>query len=304
MAWYGSDWRDRDDYAGWWPESSWPEGRRPRRRGSWMGRAGGYGGAYGGRAPAGWRSPRAPGGTGYDWGYQGGEWGRPVNARGFGTRGSYGTPRRWGPGEIPYRGRYRTEDLDYDREFNPESQRARWASRPYGSGTPGYANEFDEEDRLPGYGGEYRRSRMGPGERQGGSDDFGGGVRRHYGRTPVDRWPARASAWPDRQLDDDDIREAVRENLFHDSFIAPERIDVDVDRGVVTLRGEVDDFLEARYAWDDAWESPGVRGVVNHLTVRTDRASDEMDMPQSTGGESGESQARGQRGPSRRGRGR
>ncbi len=98
----------------------------------------------------------------------------------------------------------------------------------------------------------------------------------------MDRWPARASARPDR-LDDDDIREAVREHLFHDSFIAPERIDVEVDRGVVTLRGEVDDFLEARYAWDDAWESPGVRGVINHLTVRTDRASDEMDMPQSEG---------------------
>jgi osmotically-inducible protein OsmY len=39
---------------------------------------------------------------------------------------------------------------------------------------------------------------------------------------------------------------------------------------VVTLTGEVDDFLKARYAWDDAWEAEGVRGVVNNLTVRAD----------------------------------
>jgi len=38
----------------------------------------------------------------------------------------------------------------------------------------------------------------------------------------------------------------------------------------VTLTGDVGDFMEARYAWDDAWESPGVRGVINNLTVRTD----------------------------------
>jgi hypothetical protein len=43
-----------------------------------------------------------------------------------------------------------------------------------------------------------------------------------------------------------------------------------VEEGVVTLTGEVADFMEARYAWDDAWESPGVRGVVNNITVRTD----------------------------------
>jgi osmotically-inducible protein OsmY len=50
--------------------------------------------------------------------------------------------------------------------------------------------------------------------------------------------------------------------------------------GVVTLSGEVDDFLEARYAWDDAWEAEGVRGVINNLTVRTAEPHAQMGMPQ------------------------
>ena len=54
---------------------------------------------------------------------------------------------------------------------------------------------------------------------------------------------------------------------------------------MVTLTGEVDDFMQARYAWDDAWESAGVRGVVNNLTVRTDVPRDEMDLPQTAGTE-------------------
>jgi hypothetical protein len=301
MAWYGDEWREPDEFEAWrpgGPERGRTRGARGGRApGSWSGRpSGGYGGAYSGRAPAGWRSPR-PGGTGYDYGFQGGEWGRPVNAPSFGTRGSYGTPRRGGPAEHPYRARYRTEPIGYDREFGQGSERGRWIHRSRGaSAGPDYTIDYDEElERLPGYDREYRRARtFGPGQREA-SDDFGGSLRRHYGRTPPDRWPARAAGSPRRRLDDRDIRDAVRENLFHDSFIAPERIQVAVDRGVVTLRGEVDGFLEARYAWDDAWESPGVRGVINHLTVRTDRAADEMDMPQSTGGASGRGEGSGGR---------
>ena len=66
---------------------------------------------------------------------------------------------------------------------------------------------------------------------------------------------------------DDDLREAVREYLFKDSFVDPNAVEVEVEDGVVTLRGEVADFMQARYVWDDAWETPGVRGVINHLKV-------------------------------------
>jgi hypothetical protein len=71
-------------------------------------------------------------------------------------------------------------------------------------------------------------------------------------------------------LGDQEILLLVRGRLQQDAWLDPEKIQVEVEEGVVTLTGEVADFMEARYAWDDAWESPGVRGVVNNITVRTD----------------------------------
>jgi hypothetical protein len=77
--------------------------------------------------------------------------------------------------------------------------------------------------------------------------------------------------WGDSQ-DDETILQAVRESLFQDRYVDGDALEVQVNDAVVTLRGEVDDFLEARYAWDDAWEVEGVRGVLNQITVRTDRS--------------------------------
>ncbi len=61
--------------------------------------------------------------------------------------------------------------------------------------------------------------------------------------------------------------------MSEDGYIESDGIEVTVQNGVVTLRGEVADYMQARYAWDDAWETEGVRGVINHLTVRTDPSS-------------------------------
>ena len=54
---------------------------------------------------------------------------------------------------------------------------------------------------------------------------------------------------------------------------------VAVDDQVVTLTGEVGDYLEDRYAWDDAWDTTGVRGVINNLTVRLDDATGKHEEP-------------------------
>jgi hypothetical protein len=93
------------------------------------------------------------------------------------------------------------------------------------------------------------------------------------------------------ELDDEDILDAVRRKLYEDVWVDIDRIDVEVEDGVVTLRGEVDDFMEARYAWDDAWETEGVRGVLNHLTVRVDQPQPQPHgdvVPQSAQGSSSE----------------
>jgi hypothetical protein len=101
-------------------------------------------------------------------------------------------------------------------------------------------------------------------------------------RPPVrERWSA-SQYGVEWTADDAEIEFGVRQNLHQDSYIDVDRIEVEVDEGVVTLRGEVDNFLQARYAWDDTWETDGVRGVVNLLTVRTDRPAPDAEEPASS----------------------
>lgn len=89
------------------------------------------------------------------------------------------------------------------------------------------------------------------------------------------------------ELDDSEVFQSVRQRLHQDRYLDAEEITVMVNEGVVTLEGEVSDFMEARYAWDDAWETPGVRGVLNHLVVRTDQpsVSHNDEMPQTASGD-------------------
>ncbi|HEY7768732.1 BON domain-containing protein [Longimicrobium sp.] len=97
----------------------------------------------------------------------------------------------------------------------------------------------------------------------------------------------------DLEMDDGEILAAVRQRLYEDVWVDVDRLGVEVEDGIVTLTGEVDDFLEARYAWDDAWETMGVRGVINHIRVRLDEAGPAHGdlLPQSTHGSSSEPSA-------------
>jgi len=137
----------------------------------------------------------------------------------------------------------------------------------YGGGhAPGRASQGRGYDR--GSTGEYARAPFMPEEA--------------YRRHPEYDQPRQQRQWEGYQrefgdgeeLSDDDIEHIVRHRMQNDAWLDPDRIEVQVEDGVVTLTGEVDDFLEARYAWDDAWEAEGVRGVVNNLTVRTDQPTE------------------------------
>lgn len=200
--------------------------------------------------------------------------GEPFDYEGYGR---YGPPRRRTRPPAGYR--YRT-----GRGYPAEYEYVEPYGEEYGMES-GMA--YGEEYEGP-YGGEY-----------GPSETFGWGMGRRGrpravgrgeepGRTPMDRWPDIGhdlDQRPRRELvmHDEEIRDAVLENLFQDSWIDPQQIDVDVEDGIVTLTGEVMDFMEARYAWDDAWETAGVRGVVNHLTVRADEPQEGMHLPQTSG---------------------
>ena len=112
---------------------------------------------------------------------------------------------------------------------------------------------------------------------------FGGGGREaDYGRGapfPDERdgfalyGPARYGLGPyhqrlrQRRRPDDELRHEVEEALFFDTWVDAEAIRVEVRDGVVTLRGELPDYHEVRYATDDAWDVDGVRGVHCELTV-------------------------------------
>lgn len=101
----------------------------------------------------------------------------------------------------------------------------------------------------------------------------------HRGRSPSRGYGEPPHRHPDRYGEayfrggrwaygDGAIREAVRWSLFEDTWLDARNIEVEVIDGIVTLSGEAKDYLAARFAWDDAWETEGVRGVVSRLEVR------------------------------------
>jgi hypothetical protein len=211
---------------------------------------------------------------------------RPRPMRGYGSE--FGPPQRSGP--PPGSGWWRGGGNPGGGWPAPR----RGAPRPwrydrgeYGDSYPGYGGYPGDDTRGMYYGGDRGFApRAGSWGRARGYDapQFGGPFVRepfvpeplhHQSEVDESERPS-GEPWSGQQqgfdLSDDEIRSAVRQNLFNDSWIDAERIKVEVAEQVVTLTGEVDDYLEARYAWDDAWEAVGVRGVINQLTVRNEPA--------------------------------
>ena len=65
----------------------------------------------------------------------------------------------------------------------------------------------------------------------------------------------------------EELKQAVEEALFYDTWVNADAITVEVQDGVVTLTGELPSYEEVRFATDDAWDVDGVRGVRTQLTV-------------------------------------
>jgi osmotically-inducible protein OsmY len=63
------------------------------------------------------------------------------------------------------------------------------------------------------------------------------------------------------------VKKDVEDALFYDTWVDAESITVEVKDGVVTLKGELPDYHEVRYATDDTWDVDGVRGVHCQLAV-------------------------------------
>jgi hypothetical protein len=255
------------------------EGMTPARE--WARGGHGLGGQYGGRGYLGGGGRM---GGGYDRGFGGGQ------PRG-GYDGGFDRDRGVYGGAYPQFGGVpgsRREGMSYGGQGG-------------GMGQPGMGPQWG------GQAGAMGRPEMGPqwsaggydgGMRQGGTrpQSYGGDFAREpfmpeaaYLRHPEyetpstyhqDRWERPGEYVVERAEppSDEEIRDEVRQRLYQDTWLQADDIEVTVSGGVVTLRGDVHDFLEARYAWDDAWESEGVRGVINNLTVRPDEGQQHGDM--------------------------
>jgi len=79
----------------------------------------------------------------------------------------------------------------------------------------------------------------------------------------VGRWRGAVTA-----RSGEDIRRDVETALFYDGVVSSLGIQVEVRDGVVTLRGTVDSEHAREHAEEDARAVPGVRQVINLLTVR------------------------------------
>lgn len=223
--------------------------------------------------------------------YRGGEWDRGYGAPPGPRRGAYsgdfvrgrdvGPPRGWrvGPYATPPR---HPEGLVGGRHGEPRGV--------YGAAYEQFGGRVERGWRGDAYGGRESHGR-----------GYDAGFAREpfipeeaYRRHPEYRQPHQPREWeafqhdPGEEMSDEEVRGAVYRRMSADAWLDAGRIDVRVDDGVVTLTGEVDDYLKARYAWDDAWESDGVRGVVNNLTVRADqpRPAHGDVLPQSGGARS------------------
>jgi hypothetical protein len=70
-----------------------------------------------------------------------------------------------------------------------------------------------------------------------------------------------------RRRSDDDLRVDVEEALFYDTWVDADAVTVEVQDGIVTLRGDLPNYDEIRFATDDAWDVEGVLGVRTELRV-------------------------------------
>lgn len=224
---------DRDGGYGRWPGQGYGGGR-----------PGGYGGYarydgwYGG-----WHPEE---GRGYRYSY-----GRP----GGGWRGRFGRQEPWEPGPPGGYGRQWGAAYGHRYDRYDRNERYRPGTDPYAR--PGAFDPFgpdpyaDLPDAPRGYYDGYD-PRM-------EDEEIDAAVAHDMEITSL--------PWDDEEPDDGEVRTRVARSLREDGFIDADAIQVEVKDRVVTLRGEVKDYMEARYAWDDAWDAPGVRGVISKLKV-------------------------------------
>ena len=243
----------------------------------------GFGRRYSARSGSGGYDTQFQGGRSREGGWGGrGNFGRGANPGGYGRGSSgYGNDFRWMRHNRYDRGEYGSSYPGFGGFPGGAEQGMYYGGRQPGRGASGGYETSYGQAGAPRYDRQYGRG----GWDRGGAASYDteyarepfmpeAAYQRHpeYGRPQQGgggRWPSHGHQ-VGGDWSDEDVEQAVRASMYQDTHVDADRIEVRVNNGVVTLQGEVDDYLEARYAWDDAWDVEGVRGVINQLTVRTD----------------------------------
>lgn len=71
-------------------------------------------------------------------------------------------------------------------------------------------------------------------------------------------------------MEDEEIRNSLYDALVYDPRVLPTKIDIKVDKGLVSLMGSVTDYRARKAAEEDARNTIGVARVFNYLKVRPD----------------------------------
>jgi osmotically-inducible protein OsmY len=69
-------------------------------------------------------------------------------------------------------------------------------------------------------------------------------------------------------LSDNEVRQALEDAFSYDPRILPSNLDIVVNKGIVTLRGQVESLAAKQAAEQDAENTAGVWDVKNHIKVR------------------------------------
>jgi len=80
----------------------------------------------------------------------------------------------------------------------------------------------------------------------------------------------------EHKLSDENITDAVEDELLYDAALFSQQLDVVTDNGVVTLSGIVEHLLAQQRAINIAKAVKGVRAVINHITVSPSNRADEL----------------------------
>jgi BON domain len=122
------------------------------------------------------------------------------------------------------------------------------------------------------------------------------GARARRGRQALNQWGARtgssAAAFPQRMVslrsgpraaDDLTLRDRVESEVFGNPDVLKGRINLDVESGVVTIRGQLDSALQIAAVEKAVLRVPGVHGVENLLHVNGTAAPNKVEARESTG---------------------